>query len=176
MVKRENEFFAQLIMASKVIFYGFDGMFTICFYLNPQRIRVHRSFTVFFHQWRIHHSPWSIFILVLNINPINLLANFVAFALVGHSMVLNLFSSDNCENDGIKDPSFSNKIDLSLEKRGHWTKKWNSSSMGLGSWGDRLGDPILQYWQVLLCIGVTRVLNIPVAFPKKWLLALRRVK
>ena len=88
-------------------------------------------FSPFFHQWRIHHSPWSIFILVLNINPINLLANFVAFALVGHSMVLNLFSSDNCENDGIKGPSFSNKIDLSLEKRGHWTKKWNFMTLFL---------------------------------------------
>ena len=139
-------FLAHLIRASKVIFYGFEGMFTICFYFNPQSVRVHRSLTIqylvffpFFHPWRINHSPSSIFVLVLNINPINLFANFVAFALVGHNIVLNLFSSVNCANDGIKDPKFSKKIVLSLENRGHCTKKWNSSSTGLGGtdWGTR---------------------------------------
>ena len=151
-------------------------MFTICFYFHPQSIWVQRNlFNILFlfsflHPWRIDQLLWSILLLVLNINWINLFANFAAFVLVGHTTVLNLFSKDNCGNEGIMDPNFSKKLFLSFENRGHWTKKWNSSSTGLGGWG--AWDPKLQYWHVLWCIGVTGVLNLPVSIPKKWLLTL----
>ena len=113
----------------KVIFYGFDGMFTICFYFHPQSIRVQRNLFYilflfsFLHPWRIDQLLWSILLLVLNINWINLFANFAAFALVGHTIVLNLFSKDNCGNEGIMDPNFSKKLFLSFENRGHLTQK-----------------------------------------------------
>ena len=49
------------------------------------------------------------------------MASFTALALVGHNIVLNLFSIDKWGNGGIMDPIFPKKIFLSFKNRGHWT-------------------------------------------------------